>query len=665
MAADVTTTFAAKDQSFKKTIDGMEKRLRGFQGGVKGFTGKVGAMAGAFAKVAGPVAALGAAFLGARTASQAFFSAVSLGGELNDLAARTGAAAGELMVLQRAFQNSGAGAEKVGPTINKLQRSIVEAGQGVATYTRAFDMLNLSHEELSKMNPTEQLRAVAEAISQIPNPSERSAVAMQLLGRSGGELLPFLRNFSGELDNANAQLGSAPRLIDEMNVTLDTLGDNFGALKTKATEFALGALKNIAPALVSITDTIAKIDFAAMGEALSDALLRAFDFFRGLWANPMEIFSIYSEYMDAIHKTAGDALITGFRYAFDFFVNTWQSMIENGVFGKLADLLADAFFYGVAQFNLKLIEMFESVLKFWGQLFGLTVDEGTGHLTDKLASIILFFASDFARALLDPIGFFTGKLTSSLFESANETAGAYQFAWGNAAGNIIEKTKAGLRGAAEESGKRLEKSSADFGSALGASLTTAVEKTEVMKSNFFGSSEAIARVTASAGEIEASGRSMRENAEAASIAQGRVPTYAESMAAAYEAANLSAEGLRQNIAAARLDSEITGDIYTGPSGIANTLNSTADKTAQASSSITTAYDGVARSGQAVQQSMDLAGQSFTKAASDAGLMFGQEVRAALSGLTDSFRGFATETTLQQAVTELRTLVQRLPQPVLV
>jgi hypothetical protein len=663
--ADVNVDFDAKDRGVGKTITGLQGRFKAFEGGINEFTGKVGALAGSFTRFLGPLAAIGAGFLGARSAAQAFGEAINLGGQLNDLASRTGASAGELMVLQRAFDNAGAGAEKVGPTINKLQRALIEAGQGAKTYSEAFALLNLKHEDLARMSPTEQLRAVAEAISRLPDATQRSAVAMQLLGKSGGELLPFLRNFNGEMETAQQQLGSAPALMDEMNQSLDAIGDNFQAIKTKAMEFALGALKNIAPALAEITDTISKIDFAAIGASFSDTMLRAYDFFRGLFADPSQIFSLYGDYLEATLKSAGDALITGFRTAFDFFVNAWQSMMTNDVFGAFAEVLADAFMYAVANLNLKLLEMVEGVLAFWGQLWGSVTEGGVSGFASKLYDMVKFFASDFMQAITNPVGFLAGKLTSALMQSAQDGAEAYQFSWDAATGGIIERAKAGLQGAVDETGARLRESGSRFGESLDTSLTEAVGKTDMVKSNFFGSNEAVRELTANISSVEEKGRQMREHSAAAALSQSEVPTYAESMLAAYEEAGLEATHLREEIAAAKGDAQITGDIYTGPAGIANTLNNTADRTAEAASNITTAYSGVAQSGQAVQQSMDLAGQSFTKAASDAGLMFGQEVRAALSGLTDSFRGFATEGTLQQAVAELRTLVQRLPQPVLV
>jgi hypothetical protein len=52
--ADVTTTFAAKDESFAKTVDKLQGRLTGFSGGVESFNSKVAGMASSFAKFAGP-----------------------------------------------------------------------------------------------------------------------------------------------------------------------------------------------------------------------------------------------------------------------------------------------------------------------------------------------------------------------------------------------------------------------------------------------------------------------------------------------------------------------------------------------------------------------------------------------------------------------------------
>ncbi len=226
-------------------------------------------VAGHFAKMAGAVLAVGAAFVGVRAAAQSFSAAIALGGQLNDLSARTGESAGNLLILRRAFENAGAGADSVGTTINRLQRAVVNAGDGSKEQAEAFAKLGLNIENLKTQTPTEQLQSVAQALSRVSNDTDRTAIAMDLLGRSGGELIPLLRAMGVELDVAKAQLGSTPGVMNKVNQAFDTIGDNLGAIGEKSTEFAAGLLEKLAPALAAITTNIANIDAAGFGRAVS------------------------------------------------------------------------------------------------------------------------------------------------------------------------------------------------------------------------------------------------------------------------------------------------------------------------------------------------------------------------------------------------------------
>jgi hypothetical protein len=246
----------------------------GFDSGAKHLQNVASSASGAitqhFGKIATAVIGIGAAFMGARAAAQAFNAAIAMGGQLNDLSARTGESAGNLAILQRAFQNAGAGADAVGPTINRLQRAIIEAGEGGKQQAEAFAKLGLSFADIRNLSPTEQLQAVAKALQGVSNDSDRSAIAMQLLGRSGGELLPLLRAMGTELDVARGQLGSLPGVIDRTNAHLDAIGDNFAAIGEKGKEFMVGFLEKVAPALADLTTRMANIDAAGFGAKLSE-----------------------------------------------------------------------------------------------------------------------------------------------------------------------------------------------------------------------------------------------------------------------------------------------------------------------------------------------------------------------------------------------------------
>lgn len=268
--ADVTTTFAAKDESFAKTVDNLQNRLSGFQGQTEGFSGRVASLAGEFAKFAIPIAGVAAAFLGAKNMVAAFSDAIRIGGQLNDLSARTGETAGNLAVLQRAFENAGSSADAVGPMINRLQRFIAEAGVESSTQAKTLAELGVSAETLGQKSPLEQMKMLAELVAGVEDPTKRTQLAIDLFGKSGGELIPLLRAMGVELDTARKQLGSYPAAIDATREALDTIGDNFTAISNKATEFATGLLTKLAPSLAEITTKIAEIDAAGFGMMLAD-----------------------------------------------------------------------------------------------------------------------------------------------------------------------------------------------------------------------------------------------------------------------------------------------------------------------------------------------------------------------------------------------------------
>ena len=253
--ADVTSTFAAKDIGFTSTVNRMQASLSGFQGAITGFAAKAAILVGGF--------------VAARSAVGAFQKAIDIGGQLNDLSARTGETAGNLLVLQRAFQNAGLGAEAVGGTINRLQRAIAEAASGSKEQAASFQQLGINFADLKNKTPLEQLQAVASALERVSNDSDRTKLAMALLGRSGGELIPLFKAMGIQLDEARGQLGSLPGLMDTMVPAFDKIGDNFNAIGEKGMEFAAGLLERLAPALVDITTKMANIDAAGFGSALS------------------------------------------------------------------------------------------------------------------------------------------------------------------------------------------------------------------------------------------------------------------------------------------------------------------------------------------------------------------------------------------------------------
>lgn len=320
--SDVTVTFGAKDDGVNTTIMKIKGSLENLENQSKqasasfdaSFKGMAIAGAVAGAGVAAGMKVIDLAADATRAVIDNLGNALDLGGRLSDLSARTGETAGNLLVLERAFDNTGIGADKVGSAVNKLQRFIVEAGQGAATQSKVMSQLGLSMTDLANMTPTEQMRVLAERISLIENPTERAAVAMQVFGKSGGELLPFLTNFSGELSNAQSELGSLPEIMDRNANAFDAISDKIGVVRGKVLEFAAGLLESAVPALNKLVNAGSELDAAKFGQIVGQKLSEALELITSgdIW----ELFRLNAE------KAINNIRTSGAINNFAAFINT-------------------------------------------------------------------------------------------------------------------------------------------------------------------------------------------------------------------------------------------------------------------------------------------------------------------------------------------------------
>jgi hypothetical protein len=235
-----------------------------------GFLKMASAVAAGQAAVNIATAAIKGAFNAVKGSIDEFGAALDLGGRLSDLSERTGETAGNLLLLERAFNNSGVGADKVGQSINKLQKFIEDAGTGAAPQIEVMNRLGLSLEELAGKTQTEQLQVFAQRISDIEDPGKRAALAMEVFGRAGGELLPLLTNFSGELGTAQDQLGGMVDVMNRNAATFDAVSDKVDIIGGKFMEFAAGVLDKVSPALDAVTEALSRIDAAAIGQKFAD-----------------------------------------------------------------------------------------------------------------------------------------------------------------------------------------------------------------------------------------------------------------------------------------------------------------------------------------------------------------------------------------------------------
>jgi hypothetical protein len=277
MSLDVK--FSATDAGFTSTVSKVKTSVKSMDDSVAKTASSVKTSFGSMVKAgAGLALGFGAikAAMGAITGTlDTFKDALDLGGTMKDLSERTGETAGNLLLLRRAFDNSGVGADKVGTSINKLQKFMDDAAQGSEKNITTLARLGLTMADMQGKTPTQQMALLAEKLNGVSDNGERSALAMGIFGKAGGQLLPLLADFSGELKTAQDQLGNMPGVMDRSAGAFDNISDNIKVAKGKFLEFAAGLLESLAPALELATTLITRFDAAGAGMKLGEIITGA------------------------------------------------------------------------------------------------------------------------------------------------------------------------------------------------------------------------------------------------------------------------------------------------------------------------------------------------------------------------------------------------------
>ncbi len=111
--------------------------------------------------------------------------AFDMGGKPSDLAAMTGQTASEVLVLRQAFANNGLAAADFEANIARLQRALSGVDEEGRNTSKALEALGIADGKLNGLTASGQLEGLRQAFSRIPDPVERTRLAMEIFGRSG------------------------------------------------------------------------------------------------------------------------------------------------------------------------------------------------------------------------------------------------------------------------------------------------------------------------------------------------------------------------------------------------------------------------------------------------------------------------------------------------
>jgi len=219
---------------------------------------QIGKLGSAISSAGVKMSALGAGIVTPVFAATVAFA--DAGSALFDMSKRTGVATEALSVLKFAADQTGTDMGGVEVALKKMQKTLFAAGNGSKEAAKALEMVGLSASDLAGLSADEQLGKIADGLMAIQDPGTRAAVAMQIFGKSGTDILPLLDGGSAGLKAFAEQARKLGLVMDkETAAKADELGDSIDALKAAMRVAFIQVGSAVAPMLTELAKGLALI----------------------------------------------------------------------------------------------------------------------------------------------------------------------------------------------------------------------------------------------------------------------------------------------------------------------------------------------------------------------------------------------------------------------
>jgi hypothetical protein len=193
---------------------------------------------------------------------------------LTQLASRLGVSFDFIQVLQVAAVKTGTSVDELGSSFNRFLKSVNDARTGSSAAVSAFGDLGISVDQVRSATPEQLFTDVAAALLQIDDPARRAAVALQLFGKAGLELLPVFDELATAREELE-RLGAA--ISDRQREQIARFGDELDRASIAAKGFAdqssaafADSAANVTLAFTEITASVNR--FSQENQTASQAL---------------------------------------------------------------------------------------------------------------------------------------------------------------------------------------------------------------------------------------------------------------------------------------------------------------------------------------------------------------------------------------------------------
>lgn len=315
--------------------------------------------------VAGATAG-GAALLGMAT------NAASTGDRIDKMSQKMSLSRKGFQEWEYVLSQNGMEIESLRGGMKKLTKGLDDAKNGSKSATEAFKRIGLSVDNIKNLNPEQAFEATVKALQNMPEGAEKAALANELLGKSGAELMPLLN-------------GSA-KSVEE--------------LKRKARDMGLVLSDDAVNASAKFTDTMDNVKrtlgavAAKVGVSVMPIIQQFLDW---VLANMPTIQSVMTTVFNVIQKvvtTAAnifkDHLLPIIQSVVSFFQNNWGTI--SGIVSTVFEVVTTIVNGFILFLNQILIPAINEIVAFIGQAWSL-ISEIISGVMEIIKSVISAWVS--------------------------------------------------------------------------------------------------------------------------------------------------------------------------------------------------------------------------------------------------------------------------------
>ena len=206
----------ASINGLEKSLTSLDRKADGLNSTFGRVKGGAGAMSGALGALVPAVAIGGLATLAK--------GAIDAADNLNDLSQRTGVSVESLSRFGAAANDSGSSVDEVAKAMGKLSKSIVDPASKA---NEALKSIGVSATDASgKIRPMDDVMLdIADRFAKMPDGAQKTALAMELFGKSGMNMIPMLNQGRDALSKYNATITTeGAQAADKFNDSLNEIG---------------------------------------------------------------------------------------------------------------------------------------------------------------------------------------------------------------------------------------------------------------------------------------------------------------------------------------------------------------------------------------------------------------------------------------------------------